>query len=354
MITTNYYQGVALPSEEDLYFIPQGACKTCGFARCKCTTNASFVLSFYSVGVVLPIIDYSTNNTSPEPYVLSTTDYEANSHEEEEIPSRVVHTTSELWVDESLDAVFMAEVEKWARNKPGDWEEVFGDAMLKYAELRIEYPAESFESEKAAKAFWMQSIKNNRIDIDRKSKSFGKGGAVMMSLDTSEEENEVGYYDTYDFEYDMEFSDAEKKTVEELAAWEETASENNLRKDDLKLYKKVAKLEKKVPEVERKTVVFIESSKAIDLRDDAATQKALSSEVVVRKQNSLEVLISKTRKKSTHTLPLGSDKSRSYVETQGSEEAIVSIVSVVADESIETEEWYVRMQQGLPELEPDW
>lgn len=284
MTTTTYYQGVELPSEESLMFIPRGACKTCGYAHCKCIRNASFVLAPFTIGTMNPILTY---NVYQEMVVIEEV--------EEEVPSRVIKTKN-LWASEkSFDEVFMGEVTRWARNKPGDWEEVLGNAMVKYVELKNEYPVSTFDSEEKAKAYYMKAIVNNRIDLDRKENSFGKRGVVHVSLNTSDDDNAIGYYDTYDFEYDMEFSEAEAKTVAELTEWENNNG-TNLRQENLNLYKKVAKLAKKVPEVENKKVVFLNSGKAIDLRSDNTTQKILSSEVV--------------------TIPLGLRKLKSYVDPQ--------------------------------------
>lgn len=249
----------------------------CAFCnRFHCKSDCLEFMFLGSVGVVLPTTDYTSpdNEIIPEEVTTSTTtekedDCYQELSEDEVSESRVVRTTSGLWNEKDDHEVFMNEVERWLRKKPGDWEEALGDAMVKYAELLISHPMDSFETIKDARAFYMQSIKNNRIDNDRKAKSFGKSKFQVISLNTSDEDNEVGCYDTYAFEYEVAYSESQKKTIQEVYEWDQQGSQNTLSKDNRKLYMRMNKLP--VAEVENKKVVFIDSSKAIDLRDDPKT-----------------------------------------------------------------------------------
>lgn len=67
-----------------------------------------------------------------------------------------LHTAAD-WSRKRTDTeVFFSEVKEWAYNLPGDREETFGNAMLKYSELLKTHP-------KKSNAYYMQSIKNDRI-----------------------------------------------------------------------------------------------------------------------------------------------------------------------------------------------
>lgn len=272
--------------------------------HCRCAE--ALAKSLLDRGFTITAVDgrfitFSTSNNPPEHLTLSTTDNETDCYEvveeisEDQVSAeRVVAVTKGLWDEENVHETFMEEVQRWLYKKPGNHDDELGEAMVKYAELLISHPIDSFETVKDARAFYMQSIKNNRIDLDRKSKSFGKGKVAVMSLDTSEDENEVGYYDTYSFEYEVEYTENQKKTIQEVYEWDQKGRESTLSKDDRKLYMRMNKLP--VAEVESKEVVFVNSSKAIDLRDDEYTQKALSSEVVVRTMTQFERLKAKANK----------------------------------------------------------
>ena len=58
---------------------------------------------------------------------------------------------------------FMYEVKRWAKAKPEDTDEVFSEAMVKYAELLVSHP-------EASNAYYMTAIKNNQTDRGRKRK----------------------------------------------------------------------------------------------------------------------------------------------------------------------------------------
>ena len=143
------------------------ACDTCLMVHCTC----------FSEPAPEPVVE------PEEQEELGDVDFEEETAPEKRIPQKklnsgktmkwstsgqltTVKTTADWMMypeDKTSIDVFMDEVKKWSENLPGDSEETFSNAMVKYSELLVSHP-------EANNGYYMQAIKNQHIKNWQKRK----------------------------------------------------------------------------------------------------------------------------------------------------------------------------------------
>jgi len=199
---------------EDWLWSVDGACDTCLYVECQCSTDTEDI----AIDISEEKDESFEIDDRQHDYARSVTQQTIRTGLVMRWERRGAFTTvnralERTWDDFTDDELFMREVRLWAVRLPEDTDEIVGWAMLKYAELLESHPTSSFKSIKERNAYYMTAIKNNQYDRGRKRK---------LDEECVQEMPVVVHRDIYSFQvmdWFSELSSYARKAVLEAMQW---------------------------------------------------------------------------------------------------------------------------------------